>query len=112
MVKYFMREIFEKLKDKKIFIGFIIVWVVNIGVLNKEKLLIGCYVGDVDFYIIFGEFFDFFIEEYYCGFKFFDNYVIDMDYIYLKGNIIDLLKIIFIRIRVVRNIFGFNLVFG
>lgn len=112
MAKYLTREIFEKLKDKKTSTGFTIARAVNTGVLNKEKSLTGCHAGDVDSYTIFEEFFDPLIEEYHRGFKPSDNHVTDMDHTHLKGNITDPSKIISTRIRVARNISGFNLAPG
>jgi len=112
MSKYLTREVFERLKDKKTSTGFTIARAVNSGVRNKEKSLMGCHAGDTDSYTVFAEFFDPLIEEYHRGFKPDDKHTTDMDAEHLKGNISDPTKIISTRIRVARNISGFNLAPG
>ena len=72
----------------------------------------GCHAGDTDSYTVFAEFFDPIIEEYHRGFKPVDKHTTDMDAEHLKGNISDPTKIISTRIRVARNISGFNLAPG
>jgi hypothetical protein len=61
---------------------------------------------------VFAEFFDPVIEEYHRGFKPTDKHVTDMNVDNLKGNINEPGKIISTRIRVARNITGFNLAPG
>ena len=112
MSKYLTKEVFEKLKDKKSSTGFTIARAVNSGVRNKEKSLMGCHAGDTDSYAVFAEFFDPVIEEYHRGFKPTDKHITDMNVDQLKGNISEPEKIISTRIRVARNITGFNLAPG
>ncbi|XP_028394103.1 arginine kinase-like [Dendronephthya gigantea] len=112
MAKYLTKDVFERLKDKKSSTGFTIARAVNTGVRNKPKSLMGCHAGDTDSYAVFGEFFDPVIEEYHRGFKPTDKHVTDMNVEHLKGNIKEPGKIISTRIRVARNITGFNLAPG
>ena len=112
MSKYLTREVFERLKEKKTPKGFTIARAVNTGVRNKEKSLMGCHAGDTESYAVFAEFFDPVIEEYHRGFKPGDKHITDMNVENLKGNISDPTKIISTRIRVARNISGFNLAPG
>lgn len=112
MAKYLTKDIFEKLKDKKTSTGFTIARAVNTGVLNKEKSLTGCHAGDTDSYTVFAEFFDPLIQEYHRDFKPSDKHSTDMNPEHLKGNINEPSKIISTRIRVARNIAGFNLAPG
>ncbi|KAL9967246.1 hypothetical protein ACROYT_G025431 [Oculina patagonica] len=112
MAKYLTADVFEKLKDKKTSTGFTIARAVNSGVLNKQKSLVGCHAGDTDSYTVFAEFFDPLIEEYHRGFKPGDKHTTDMNPEHLKGNISEPSKIISTRIRVARNIAGFNLAPG
>ena len=67
---------------------------------------------DTDSYEVFAEFFDPVIEEYHRGFKPTDKHITDMNVDHLKGNINEPEKIISTRIRVARNITGFNLAPG
>ena len=67
---------------------------------------------DTDSYAVFAEFFDPVIEEYHRGFKPTDKHITDMNVDHLKGNISEPEKIISTRIRVARNITGFNLAPG
>ena len=67
MAKYFTKEVFEKLKDKKTANGFSIFDAINSGVKNPDSG-IGAYAGDKESYTLFAPFFDPIIEEYH-GFK-------------------------------------------
>ncbi len=104
MAKYFTKEMFEKLKDKKTSNGFSILDAVNSGVENPDSG-IGVYAGDEESYKLFAELFDPIIEEYH-GFKKSDKHQSNLNPDDLKAPNLDPKGeyILSTRIRVGRNL--------
>ncbi len=108
MAKYLTKDMWAANKDKKTTNGFTMARAVNSGVLNT-KSLVGCHAGDEETYTLFAEFFDKVIEDYHGGYKADAKHPTNMNPADVKGKIDDPSLVISTRIRVARNIEGFNL---
>lgn len=88
MVKVLIFELYVELCVKSMLSGFMLDDVIQIGVDNLGYLyimIVGCVVGDEEFYEVFKDFFDFIIEDWYGGYKFSDEYKIDFNFDNLQG---------------------------
>ena len=109
MCKYFTKDIFEELKDKKTKNGFTLLQAINSGLKNPDSS-IGVYAGDEESYSLFDKLFDPVIEEYH-GFKKEDTHKSDFELEKFNGKNPDKNGdfILSTRVRVGRNLADFPL---
>lgn len=66
--KYLIKEVFDKLKDKKTSLGATLLDVIQSGVENLDSG-VGIYAPDADSYNVFADLFNPIIDDYHGGFK-------------------------------------------
>eukprot|EP01083_Nonionella_stella_P044203 119105_1 len=114
MAKYCNKELFNEYKDLKTKNGFTFAQCINTGVKNPRSIM-GCHAGDIESYTLFGKFFSPVISDYHNFDVTAKKHPSDvMDTAKLKNVLGDDAKkvILSTRIRVARNLDGFNLAPG